>query len=402
MPINLVYQNETDQQTFCLNNELLQDRCVRLLTLLDQAESRVSIVLMDDQAMAGYNTTFRDKTGATNVLSFPADELSAGSPADLSLELSSELGDILVSVETARREALEKSISLHQRVTELIIHGTLHLLGYDHEHSHEQALIMWDKEQQLFQAIQFIQPRRITMPHLAINVDHVATIRQARGINEPDPVLAAGICELAGAAGIVVHLREDRRHIQDRDIYLLRQTIKTRMNLEMAAKKEIIDIALDVKPDMITLVPEKRQELTTEGGLDVVKYEKKLKKTISKMTKAGIPVSIFIDPDEAQIEASLGVGATFVELHTGRYCDAKNEQEQNKEFRIIEHSAEVAFEAGLRVNAGHGLDYRTTGRVAALSTIEELSIGHAVITRAVYVGLDQAVREMMDCVLMAG
>ncbi len=240
------------------------------------------------------------------------------------------------------------------------------------------------------------------MPHLAINVDHVATVRQARGTTEPDPVHAAGICELAGAEGIVVHLREDRRHIQNRDVQLLRQTVKTKLNLEMAAAKEIVDIALDIKPDMITLVPEKRQELTTEGGLDVIGNAKKLKKTIQKMRKAGIPVSIFIDPDATQIEASLEIGATFVELHTGRYCDAASAEERDREFRLIERSAELAFESGLRVNAGHGLDYRTTARVAALPTIEELSIGHAVITRAVYVGLDQAVREMRDCILMAG
>ena len=236
------------------------------------------------------------------------------------------------------------------------------------------------------------------MPHLAINIDHVATIRQAREITQPDPVFAAGICELAGAEGIVVHLREDRRHIQDRDILLLRQTIKTKMNLEMAAVKEIINIALDIKPDMITLVPEKRKELTTEGGLDVIKNEKKLAKTIGRMKKAAIPVSIFIDPDAAQIEAAADIGATFVELHTGRYCDASTEQEREKEFRLIEQSAELAFESGLRVNAGHGLDYLTTARIAALPTIEELSIGHAVISRAIFVGLDQAVREMMAIV----
>ena len=439
MSINLVYQQESDRQGFRLNDALLRKRCDFLLALLSQTESQVSIVFMDDQAMAGYNGTYRGKKGATNVLSFPANDSQPVFPGDLPSELDHhELGDILISVETARREALEKSISLHHRITELIIHGILHLLGYDHELSHEQAIIMWNREKQLFQSIrncnnqlenggsipqksgeakaslpycpdhyssfstQFIQPGRITMPHLAINVDHVATIRQARGITEPDPVLAAGICELAGAKGIVVHLREDRRHIQDRDVLLLRQTVKTKLNLEMAAEKEIIDIALDLKPDMITLVPEKRQELTTEGGLDVVKFEKKLKKTINKMRKADIPVSIFIDPDVTQIEASLEIGATFVELHTGRYCDATSEKEQNKEFRLIEHSAELAYESGLRVNAGHGLDYRTTTRIAALPTIEELSIGHAVISRAVYVGLDQAVREMMDCIVMAG
>ncbi|MCI5147024.1 MAG: pyridoxine 5'-phosphate synthase, partial [Candidatus Electrothrix sp. AR3] len=207
---------------------------------------------------------------------------------------------------------------------------------------------------------------------------------------------------LAGAKGIVVHLREDRRHMQDRDIHLLRQTVKTRLNLEMANVKEIVDIALEIKPDMITLVPEKRKELTTEGGLDVISNAKKLTKTINKMSKAGIPVSLFIDPDAAQIEAALEVGATYVELHTGRYCDAENEQEREREFRLIEQAAELAFEAGLRVNAGHGLDYRTTTRIAALPTIEELSIGHAIIARAAFVGLDQAVREMQDCIERAG
>jgi len=395
MAANLIYK--INSQRYGLNNDLLQRRCSRLLELVDQARYQVSIVFIDDQEMADYNLAYRGKKGPTNVLSFPAADLHADLPPELA---GYELGDILISVDTAQREALQKNISLHHRVTELIIHGTLHLLGYDHERSTREALIMWEQEQQLFNLL--IQSRRTTMPHLAINVDHVATIRQARGITEPDPVLAAGICELAGAKGIVVHLREDRRHIQDRDVLLLRQTVKTKLNLEMAAAREIIDIALDIKPDMITLVPEKRRELTTEGGLDVIGNEKKIKKTINKMNKAGIPVSIFIDPDATQIEAALEVGATFVELHTGRYCDAKNEAERDNEFRLIERSAELAFESGLRVNAGHGLDYRTTGPIAALPTIEELSIGHAVITRAVYVGLDQAVREMIDCIAMAG
>ena len=391
MGINLVFN--VDRLQLHLNAGLLKQRSTVLLELLNLQTSGVSIVFIDDRAMAEYNFTYRGKHGPTNVLSFQAEAL----PAELS---GNELGDILISVETAGREAGQKGISLHQRITELIIHGILHLTGYDHENSTREALIMWEKEQLLFK--QLIQQRRPTMPQLAINVDHVATIRQARGITEPDPVIAAGICELAGAKGIVVHLREDRRHIQDRDVQLLRQTVKTKLNLEMAAAKEIIDIALDLKPDMITLVPEKRKELTTEGGLDVIANEKKLKKTIAKMSRAGIPVSIFIDPDAAQIEASLEIGATFVELHTGRYCDADNEKQRDNEFRLIERSAELAFESGLRVNAGHGLDYRTTTRIAALPVIEELSIGHAVISRAVYVGLDQAVREMQDCITMAG
>ncbi len=236
------------------------------------------------------------------------------------------------------------------------------------------------------------------MPKLAINVDHVATIRQARGGVEPDPVSAAAICELAGASGIVVHLREDRRHIQDRDIYLLRETIKTKLNLEMGANKEIIKIALDLQPDMVTLVPEKRQELTTEGGLDVIAEQKKLAKTVKKFHAAAIPVSMFIDPDPDQIQASYDSGATFVELHTGRYCDALSEKDRDHEFSLIESAAEFAFNLGLVVNGGHGLDYQTTARIAALSTIDELSIGHAIISRAVFTGLETAVRDMQQII----
>ena len=395
MAINLV--DNTEKNRFHINTVLLTKRTATLLDALDISSQKISIVLMDDAEMARYNADFRHKKGPTNVLSFPASELYNDLPAGL---IENQLGDVLISVETARKEARNKYCSLHHRICELIIHGTLHLLGYDHERSTREALIMWEKEQQLIQ--QMTRSRRKYMPYLAINVDHVATVRQARGTIEPDPVHAAAICELAGADGIVVHLREDRRHMQDRDVYLLRKTVKTRLNLEMAATKEMIDIALDLKPEMITLVPEKRQELTTEGGLDVVANEKKMKKVINKMSKAKIPVSLFIDPDAAQIEAALEVGATFVELHTGRYCDATTEEEQHSEFRLIEQSAELAFESGLKVNAGHGLDYRTSGRVASLPTIHELSIGHAIIARSVYVGLDQAVREMRDCILVAG
>ncbi len=394
MPVHVV--NLYHDAPCRINPDLLENRALRLLELLQSTEQVFSIVLVDDPTMAGYNHRYRKKNTPTNVLSFPARDGNENVPGR-----ETELGDILISVDTAKVEARRENKSIHHRLTELIIHGLLHLLGYDHERSEEEALAMWDREQELFRQLQHkinSSIERKIMPHLAINVDHVATVRQARGISEPDPVLAAGICELAGAEGIVVHLREDRRHIQDRDVLLLRQTIKTKLNLEMGAAKEIINIALDLKPDMITLVPEKRKELTTEGGLDIIAGEKKLAKTIQKMNKAGIPVSIFIDPDAVQIEAAVDVGATFVELHTGRYCDATSEEERDLEFRLIEQSAELAFESGLRVNAGHGLDYLTTARIAALPTIEELSIGHAVISRAVLVGLDQAVREMLAIV----
>lgn len=387
--------DNSSQRKWRLCTDLLTVRSRHLLEILRCPGRNVNVVLLDDKDMADYNSKYRHKNGTTNVLSFPALDTNQPFPGQ-----GQDLGDILISIDTAAREATQQNKTIHLRITELIIHGLLHLLGFDHERSNDEAVAMWEKEKKLLQELlkKKTIPGRVTMPHLAINVDHVATVRQARGGAGPDPVLAAGICELAGAEGIVVHLREDRRHIQDRDIRLLRQTISTKMNLEMAAVREIVNIALEIKPDMITLVPEKRKELTTEGGLDVLANEKKLAKVIEKMSKAGIPVSLFIDPDAAQIEASVEIGATFVELHTGRYCDATSETEQDQEFRLIEQSAELAFESGLRVNAGHGLDYITTPRIAALPTIEELSIGHAIISRAVLVGLDQAVREMRSLI----
>ncbi len=364
-----------------------------LVACFAPADCELSLLLVDDAAMGELNRRYRHKDKPTNVLSFPLCEDGEIAPGAM-------LGDVVISIDTAAAEARSRGIPLGRRLERLLIHGLVHLLGYDHEHSTAEAARMLAREEELEQFLR-AQARRTTMTQLAINVDHVATIRQARGITEPDPVLAAGICELAGAAGIVVHLREDRRHIQDRDVRLLRQTVKSKLNLEMGAAEEIIAIALDLGPDMVTLVPEKRQELTTEGGLDVAAQRDRLTEVIARFSAAGIPVSLFIDPEEAQIEAAKEVGATFVEIHTGRYCDAKNEAEREKEFELVATAAEHAFGLGLRVNAGHGLDYRTTARVAALDTIEELSIGHAVMARAMIVGLERAVREMLAIVQRA-
>jgi len=388
MPLHIILQSDITASALSIAS--LKKRAERLLRLLSLEHSDLSIVLMNDAEMSAFNSRYRNRKGPTNVLSFPARDDAEALPFAIP---GNELGDILISVETADREATLAGKSLNERLIELIVHGLLHLLGHDHERSEEEASAMWDQEQKLLDKLN--QFGRNTMAHLAINVDHVATIREARGTSEPDPVLAAGICELAGASGIVVHLREDRRHIKDRDLRLLRQTVKTKLNLEMAAAREVIAIALETGPDMITLVPEKRQELTTEGGLDVVRNHKKIEKAIEKMRRAGIPVSLFIDPEEKQIKAAREVGATFVELHTGRYCDSVTDEARDHEFNLIAESAATAAAEGLRVNAGHGLDYRNTPRVAALETIEELSIGHAVISRAVFVGLDQAVREML-------
>jgi pyridoxine 5-phosphate synthase len=344
-------------------------------------------MFVDDQRIAQLNKSWRQKKGPTNVLAF---SLTEGEDTAMSGNL---IGDIVISVETAAREARLQGVSLQQRIDELLVHGLLHLLGFNHERSEDEAERMSQRERELLIDINIM--RRKKMIRLAVNVDHVATLREARGISEPDPVLAAGICELAGAEGIVVHLREDRRHIQDRDVLLLKQTVKTKLNLEMGATKEIINFAMKIKPDMVTLVPEKRKELTTEGGLNVAGQKKKLKDVVSKMNKAGIPVSMFIDPDSRQIEASRNIGATFVEIHTGTYSDASSEEDADKEFELIAAAAQEAYEKGLRVNAGHGLNYVNTTRVAQLETIEELSIGHAIMARAIFVGLDQAVREML-------
>jgi len=234
------------------------------------------------------------------------------------------------------------------------------------------------------------------VPKLSVNVDHVATVRQARGGKNPDPVAAAIMAELAGADGIIVHLREDRRHIQDRDLEVLRRVVKTRLNLEMANTEEIVQIALRVKPDMVTLVPERRQELTTEGGLDVLGQQKSLKPNIARLKKAGIQVSLFIDADPGQVRASKASGADLVEIHTGKYSDAPDEKSREREFQRIARAITQAHRMRLRVNIGHGLDYQNVSAFASISTIEDYSIGHSIIARAVLVGLDRAVREMKE------
>lgn len=236
------------------------------------------------------------------------------------------------------------------------------------------------------------------MARLSVNVDHVATLRQARKGKEPDPVAAAILAELAGADGIIVHLREDRRHIQDRDLEILRRVVKTRLNLEMANEEEIIRIALSVKPDLVTLVPERRAELTTEGGLNVVAQQSLVGQTIQRMKGAGIPVSLFIDPEPSQIEASQRVGAIFVEIHTGRYADAPDEESRERELQRIRKAVRQAHGLGLRVNIGHGLNYQNVQAFTDMPEIEDYSIGHSIIARAVLVGIEQAVREMKNLI----
>jgi len=390
--------------TGCPANMLRLKRSAEiLLRRLDIAGSELSILLVDDAEIAELNRRWFNRARPTNVISFgqhyglPGDAGSQIVQADIPVSrrvVPAVLGDIVISVETARREAVQADTTLDHRLTALMIHGLAHLMGEDHELGPDEAIGMARVEMNL---AEFLYKEEI-MADLCINVDHIATIRQARGTDEPDPVIAAGIVELAGADGIVVHLREDRRHIQDRDVELLRQTIKTRMTLEMAATDEMIRIASRIKPDIVTLVPEKRRELTTEGGLDVVNLEAGLTDAVSRLHGAGIPVSLFVDPEESQIEASAGTGTDCIEIHTGRYADAATPDEEDREFEHIVNAARLADGLGLRVHAGHGLNYRNTSRIAAVSEICEFSIGHAVIAHSAIVGLDRAVKEMLSLV----
>jgi pyridoxine 5-phosphate synthase len=236
------------------------------------------------------------------------------------------------------------------------------------------------------------------MIRLGVNIDHVATVRQARRAAEPDPVAAAVLALLGGADGITVHLREDRRHIQDRDVRLLRQVVTGRLNLEMAAVDAIVDIACEVKPDEATLVPERRQELTTEGGLDVVAHLEAVKKATERLSAAGVPVSLFVDPDARQIEAAKLVGARAVEIQTARYSEARTPAEREQELEALRSAARWARDQGLHLHLGHGLNYTNVQAVTALPGVEELNIGHSIVARAVLVGMERAVREMKEAI----
>ncbi|MGK0444851.1 MAG: pyridoxine 5-phosphate synthase [Bermanella sp.] len=233
---------------------------------------------------------------------------------------------------------------------------------------------------------------------LGVNIDHIATLRQARGTRYPDPVYGALVAEEAGADGITLHLREDRRHIQDRDVFMLRDMLNTRMNLEMAVTDEMVGIAEQVEPHAVCLVPEKREELTTEGGLNVIANEAAIKSACDRLAKIGAEVSLFIDADEQQIDAAVRCGAPVIEIHTGHYADAENEAEQLIHLEKIKHGVAYGISKGLIVNAGHGLHYHNTQAIAAIKGINELNIGHSMMAHAMFVGLKQAVKEMRDLI----
>jgi pyridoxine 5-phosphate synthase len=234
------------------------------------------------------------------------------------------------------------------------------------------------------------------MARLGVNIDHVATLRQVRRANEPDPVHAAMAAELVGAHGITVHLRGDRRHIQDRDVEILRRVVKTRLNLEMASTQEMVKIALTIKPDQATLVPERREEVTTEGGLDVVLNSVQLKPVVRTLTEGGVHVSLFVDPDLQQVKEAHKISAPAVEINTASYAEAGNDRARDDALRKIADAARLGRKLGLVVHAGHGLTYQNVGALAALAEISELNIGHAIVSRAMLVGIERAVREMID------
>ncbi len=232
------------------------------------------------------------------------------------------------------------------------------------------------------------------MPKLGVNIDHVATVRQARKTVEPDPIWAAALAELGGADGITVHLREDRRHIQDRDVRILRETARVKLNLEMSIAEEITDFALDVMPDQCTLVPEKREEVTTEGGLDLITNEDRVRRCIDRLLEAGIEVSLFIDPDEKQIAMADKMNVHAVELHTGQYADAVDVETQTRELDLLSEAAAQAHSLSMLLHMGHGLTYRNVGPIVEIPEVSELNIGHSIVSRAVMVGMERAVREM--------
>lgn len=236
------------------------------------------------------------------------------------------------------------------------------------------------------------------MARLAVNVDHVATVREARGISYPDPVIAAGLAEMAGADCIICHLREDRRHINDRDLRILRRTVQTRLNMEMAAIDDMVEIAREVGPDLVTLVPEKREELTTEGGLDVKSDPEHYRRVVERLKEKGIKISFFVDPDPSQIEMAHSVGGDIVEIHTGHYSEARTEEEAEDRFKKIVGAVEASGDLNLGISAGHGLNYNNIKRFRFLPRIEEYSIGHIIVAKAVLVGFERAVREMVEIV----
>ncbi len=382
----------------------LKEKLEEALKLLGLEDRELTLLLVGDEEIKFYNEEYLGRPYPTNVISFSQRE--GPFPGVQTLLL----GDVIISLDTAFREAEEYRLPKKQYLLSLAIHGLVHLLGYDHERGGFSAWLMVRQETRLLEAllgpqgqrmINFVKRREYMPAKLAVNVDHVATVREARKVDYPDPVHAAVLAELGGAHGIVVHLREDRRHIQDRDVRILREIVKTRLILEMAATEEMINFAKEVRPDQVTLVPERRQEITTEGGLKVKGRIAKVREAVEELKEAGLKVSIFIDPDPDQLKAAAKTGADIVELHTGHYAEAAGPEEMDLELTRLEEAARVARDLGFEVHAGHGLHYGNVSPVAAIPEIEEFSIGHAIVARAIMVGMKEAVREMLCLISQA-
>ncbi len=379
----------------------LEEKLREALRLLGLPEKIFDLHLLDDRGITRLNQRYLGRSYPTNVIAFSfwEGERPPGTPY---------LGEIFISVETARREAREYGLPFRDYLLALAVHGLLHLLGYDHEKGLQAPARMAQKEAELLEKllgkrhkaiVNFIRRREYMPAKLAVNVDHVATVREARKVHYPDPVHAAVLAELGGAHGIVVHLRGDRRHVQERDVRLLREIVKTKLILEMAPTEEMIAFALEVRPDQVTLVPERRMEITTEGGLAVKGRVKKVRTVVERLKEGGIPkVSIFINPDPAELRSAAKTGADVVELHTGHYAEAGTSEERERELARLEEAARVARDLGFEVHAGHGLSYENVEPVAAIPEIEEFSIGHAIIARAIMVGMREAVREMLSLI----
>lgn len=364
--------------------------------ILGRSAKNLSLVFTNNENIALYNAQFLKRPYPTNVISFPSSE-------------KNYLGDIIISLEKANEEASFYNLNPEKYLVILIFHGFLHLYGYDHEKGLCSPWLMLKNEIKLAKelgygevdVINFLKRREYMPAKLAVNVDHVATVREARKTHYPDPVHTAVLAELGGADGIVVHLRLDRRHIKERDVRIIKEIIKTKLILEMAIDADLIKFAKEVKPYQVTLVPERIEEVTTEGGMELEGRVEEVKKVVKELNKVGIKVSLFVNPDEKTLKLAKKTGAQIVELHTGMYAEAEEEEKRWQEFEKLERAAHLAKELGFIVHAGHGLNYENIGPVAAIPEIEEFSIGHSIVSRAIMVGMKEAVREMKELILRA-
>ena len=379
--------------------ESVKRRLNKALRILKLPHRKVSVVFMTDEEITQFNLRFLGRNYPTNVISFPFRRE----------KFTKYLGEVLVSIDRVKDEAKKYGLEFKNYLLMILIHGILHLLDHDHEKGVYAPYLMLKNELKLFKEIayrkgkreceKFLKRREYMPAKLAVNVDHVATVREARKAPYPDPVHAAVLAELGGADGIVVHLRLDRRHIKERDVKIIKGIIKTKLILEMAVDEDLIKFARELKPYQVTLVPERIEEVTTEGGMNLEVCLDEVSKAVKELNQAGIKVSLFINPEEKAVELSKKAGAQIVEIHTGIYAEATKEEDKERELERIEVAARIARDLDLIVHAGHGLSYENIQPVAAIPEIEEFSIGHSIVSRAIFVGMKEAVKEMKELIL---